>query len=165
MHNLQFWNFTYPNYPNSMRAYYFTSAIFTAWIDWFLRVREINWVHFIKLKCQNIFFTSQNFKAFITFPYAYCIFRQCIFSKKKKYLYFFRTSDLENSFEHNLELHFFSLSIISCSLRLVYPNYPNSMRAYYFTPTIFTAWIIWFLRVFIYFFQIKVKSAQNGIKH
>jgi len=55
-------NFQYPNYPNSTRAYYFTPAIFTAWINWFLRVREINWVHFVRLKCQNIFFTSQNYK-------------------------------------------------------------------------------------------------------
>ena len=46
----------YPNYPNSTHANYFTPAIFTVWINWFLGVHKINWGHFIKLKCQNIFF-------------------------------------------------------------------------------------------------------------
>ena len=40
----------YPNYPNSRRAYYFTPAIFSAWINCILRMRETNWVHLIKLK-------------------------------------------------------------------------------------------------------------------
>ena len=51
--SLRYGYFRYPNYPNSTRAYYFTPAIFTAWSNWFWRVREINWVHFIKLKCQK----------------------------------------------------------------------------------------------------------------